>query len=587
MNLSILKILFISVLAHSISFSQTKREIFTTEFEKSDFLRTSNYQTTLDYFNLIASETPYVQLFDFGQSPEGRTLTSVVVSKDKNFHPAPLINRKKPLIFIINGIHSGEIEGKEASMLLLREMLITGEKEDYLDYADLLIIPVFNVDGHERFSPYNRINQVGPEEMGWRTTSHNLNLNRDWMKADAPEMQALLQLFSTWNPDFFIDNHTTNGADYQYTVTYAIEKEGNMYPPLSLWVKNRYLPYMESFMNESNYLIFPYVNFRDWQTGLESGIIEGTFSPRFSNGYSAARNTPGLLIETHMLKSFKERVFSTKKMIESVIHLLKEDNKKLLDLRREAAENWTETYGKGDRWFPINLKLTDNFKEINFKGVEAIYDSSVISGGVRKTYTGKPVDITVKFYNEVIVTDSVKAPAAYIIPREWSVIAERLKLHGIIVEELSSPFSGTVTRYKFDSVTFAKTPYEGRQRVNFSSETYTENYTAPAGSYIVKCPQPEIGLILHLLEPKGDDSFVRWGFFNSIFEPKEYFENYVMEKLAPDLLASDPQLLKDFEERLNKDEEFRKSPGARLKFIYERSPYFDKRLNVYPVVRIE
>src|SRR5690606_39622609 len=216
---------------------------WTTKFERSDFLETARYNESINYFKQLADHSEYAELITFGVSPQGRDLKCIIVSKDKAFTPADAKKTGKPVILLINGIHSGEIEGKDASMILLREILITKEKDKMLDDVILLIVPIFNVDGHERAGKYNRINQNGPVEMGWRTTAQNLNLNRDWMKADAPEMKAMLKLFSAWLPDFFIDSHTTDGADYQYTITYSIETEQDVYEGTSEFNK-KYISYM-------------------------------------------------------------------------------------------------------------------------------------------------------------------------------------------------------------------------------------------------------------------------------------------------------------------------------------------------------
>ncbi|MBK6913415.1 MAG: hypothetical protein IPH11_07040 [Ignavibacteriales bacterium] len=217
-----------------------------THFENSNFLESPNYSDTIKYFQKFEVESPYAKLLTIGISPQRREIKLLVISKGNEFTPEEAAKSSKAVVLIQNGIHPGEIEGKDACMLLLREILITKEKEYLLDNIILLIIPVFNVDGHERLSYYNRPNQNGPKEMGWRTTSQNLNLNRDYMKADTPEMRSWLKMFSAWLPDFMIDNHTTNGADYQYHVTYGIEKFQNVHPLLSTFVKKKYLPFLSS-----------------------------------------------------------------------------------------------------------------------------------------------------------------------------------------------------------------------------------------------------------------------------------------------------------------------------------------------------
>ncbi len=559
---------------------------WTTKFERSDFLETARYDESINYFKQLADHSEYAELITFGVSPQGRDLKCIIVSKDKAFTPADAKKTGKPVILLINGIHSGEIEGKDASMILLREILITKEKDKMLDDVILLIVPIFNVDGHERAGKYNRINQNGPVEMGWRTTAQNLNLNRDWMKADAPEMKAMLKLFSAWLPDFFIDSHTTDGADYQYTITYSIETEQDVYEGTSEFNK-KYISYMEEELEKSGYLSYSYVYFMDWQKGFESGLAGGIASPRFSHSYAAIQNRPGLLIETHMLKPYKERVFSTKKVIETIIEFTSKHADELINLNKEADEKTIKKYLDEKEFYPLNFSITDKSTTEKIKGKAYTKMPSEISGKEKIVYSNRDTVFDVQFYNDVFVKDSVQAPQFYLIPGEWKEIVERMKLHGIEAEELNAPAEFNITRYKFNNVKYDSASFEGRNRVNFEIESYTETVTMPAGTYKVNTNQRTIGVILHLLEPLGEDSFLKWGFFNSIFEMKEYYEDYVMEKTAEEMLRKDPELKKEFEQKLKSDENFRNDPDERLKFFYVRSPYFDKNYCVYPIMRIE
>ncbi len=574
------------VFPSKILFSQSSNSNkWTTEFERSGYLVTETYAQTVEYFNKLADASPYAKMITFGVSPQGRKLYCLVVSKDKTFTPESAKKNGKPVILIENGIHSGEIEGKDASMLLLREILITKGKENLIDNCALLIVPIFNVDGHERFGKYNRINQNGPENMGWRTTAQNLNLNRDWTKADAPEMQAMLKLFSDWLPDFFVDTHTTDGADYQYTITYAMEKFGNIYGGTSQWIKNDFIPFMERKVEDAGFLIAPYLSFRDHD--VSKGIVDWAATPRFSQGYAAIQNRPGLLVETHMLKPYKDRVFSTKALLNSVIEYVNMHPRQLIDLNKKADENSIDSLAKGKQYLALSFRTTDVSKNFLFKGIKYNIDSSEISGGEKITYTGEKFEKEVPYYEDIEVRDSVLLPKEYLIPREWENIIERMKLHGIKVDVLSKAKKFIVTKYKFTSVEFVKVPYEGRQTINCDYDEYKDTVLVPAGTFIVKTNQRTARVIGNLLEPKGGDSFLRWGFFNTIFERTEYFESYVMEKVAAKMIKDSPELQKKFEEKLKSDPEFAKSPRSRLNFFYERSPYYDKEYKVYPVMRVD
>lgn len=558
-----------------------------TKFEKSGFVSTADYSETMEYFQNLVDNSEYAKLLSFGVSPQGRELKCIVVSKDKVFTPNEIKRLNKPIVFIINGIHAGEIEGKDASKILLREILVTKEKEYLIDNVVLMVVPIFSVDGHERKSKYNRINQDGPEEMGWRTTSQGYNLNREWMKADAPEMQYMLKLISEWDPDFIIDNHTTNGADYQYTVTYQVERFANIYPETVQWLKKKFVPHLIKNVEEQGYLMFPYVALRNWREGLEAGISDWASLPRLSTGYFALQNRPSLLVETHMIKPYKERVYSTLKVLETTLDFVNKNSTELIKLNKEADEKTIKQFHINRGFLPVSFNTSDKFDEVKFKGIEYFYEDSEISGSKKIVYTGKPKNMIVKFYNDVYVQDSVKTAKGYYIPAEWKIIVERLKLHGVEVSVVTDPVKSEVTRYKFKNVRMNNVSNEGRQRVSFEYDTYKEKVIIPSGTYFVSTNQRTVRIITHLLEPKSPDSFVQWGFMNQIFEQKEYFENYVMEPMAEQMLDNDPGLKKEFEQKLAQDESFRNNPYERLNFFYKRSPYWDQQLNLYPIMKYE
>ena len=574
------------LLMFSSSFSQDKND-WQTYFEKSGYLETPRYAETMEYFRKLADYSDVAEMIKFGVSPQGRDLNCLVVSNDKAFSTEDAKATGKPVILIINGIHSGEIEGKDASMILLREILVTKEKEKMLDNVILLVIPVFSVDGHERFGKYNRINQNGPEEMGWRTTAQNLNLNRDWMKADAPEMKAMLKLFSSWLPDFVIDNHTTDGADYQYVITFGIEYFKNSYSETELMLRSKFAPFLYEKMNQTGFLSHGYVWLKDWVKGLDSGITEGPGAPRFSTGYAAIQNRPALLVETHMLKPYKERVFSTKVAMEAVIEFCSDNKVEIIELNGKADRNSIINLLEKKEKLPVGFKVSGKSVKTPFKGVKYYKEKSEISGAEKIVYTEEKENLVLDLFNDVQIVKEVSVPNLYIIPSEWSLIVERMRLHGVKVDTLKEDKIFDVKRYRFSDIKFEEKPFEGRNRVSFTINEYYEKRKIPAGSYIVSTDQRTIKVIVNLLEPEAEDSFIKWGFFNAIFEQKEYFEAYVMEKISQEMIKKDPQLKKEFDEKLSLDEKFKNDPNARLNFFYERSPYYDSQLNVYPVMKVE
>lgn len=577
-----LLLVFLSPVSHSQVSSNDK---WLTVFEKSGFVSTADYNETMSYFRMFERNFKEAKMQVFGKSPQGRDLNYITISKEGYFTPEQARKAGKAVVFIVNGIHSGEIEGKDACMLLLRDIHVSKEKYSLLDKAVFVIVPILSVDGHERKSKYNRINQNGPQEMGWRTTAQNLNLNRDWVKADAPEMQAMLKLFTYWMPDFFIDTHTTDGADYQYTVTYGLDKFQNLYSGLAGIVKQELIPHLVKRVEEQGFLISPYVGFRAGQP--DSGMVDWPSTPRFSNGYATVQNRIGLLVETHMMKPYKERVFATKAILVAALEFVNQNNREIIKMNEEADQRTIEIYGKGNSSLPLIFRVNNKATKFLYKGIEAVKESSIVSGSEKIVYIGRKYEKEIPYYNDVDVTDSVKLPYAYIVPPEYSLLAERLALHGVEYELLKQDIEVNVTKYRFKNIKFNPSPYEGRQPVTCGYDSYTEKTILKKGSFIIKPVQRTLKIITMALEPKSGDSFLRWGFMNAIFENKEYFEDYVMEKVALEMLAKDKELAAEFNKKLSEDEKFRNDPDARLNFFYERSPYYDKQKNVYPVVRIE
>jgi hypothetical protein len=584
-----IKIFIVLLLFTSITFSQSDNK-WVTKFEKSGYISTSSYDETINYFQNLADQSEYATLFNFGVSPQGRNLKYLLVTKENINQNKPdelsqKVELKKATILIINGIHSGEIEGKDASMILLRDILITKEKEYLLDNINLIVVPIFSVDGHERKNKFNRINQNGPEEMGWRTTAQNFNLNRDWMKADAPEMQGMLRLFNKYLPDFVIDTHTTDGADYQYTVTYQVEKFSNIYSGLGNFLKNNFVPYLEKNVEQKGFLIFPYVGFRNWEKLEDIKFYNWASGPRLSTGYFALQNCPSLLIETHMIKPYKERVYATIAVLEATLQFVSENANQIKKLRNEADEY--SAYQLTKYSLPLSFISTDEFEEILFKGYDYYLEKSEISGAMKIVYTNDPKEILVKYYRNVTANDSIDIASGYLIPKEYDFLLDRIKLHGIDYSMLKNDTPMVVTRYKFKDVKFAETSNESRQQVKFIYDTYSEEKIIPAGTILIRTNQRTSRIITKLLEPKSSDSFVQWGFMNQIFEQKEYFEDYVMEKIAEEMLIKDSELKKEFEQKLNEDESFRNNSYERLNFFYKKSPYWDNQLNLYPIMRVE
>lgn len=558
-----------------------------TDFEASGGTRTPRYAETIAYCKRLAIASPWVHYTSFGTSPQGRDLPLVILSRDRAFDPASAARTGKAIILVQSCIHAGEPDGKDASLMLMRDIAVTKTRSRLLDHAILLFVPIFNVDGHERFGPYNRINQNGPEEAGWRVNAQNLNLNRDFMKADTPEMRAMLRLFSAWLPDLFVDCHVTDGMDFQYDVTYGVEYAANVERVLAGWLTQTLIPGMLPHVEASGHKIFYYVSARE-DNDLSKGLVGDAASPRFSTGYAAVQNRPSLFIETHMLKPYKMRVEATYAVLEGIIQTV---NGSYAELKRvaKAADEQTIEAGKSynpAKALPLKLKVGDNYVMKDFLGIRSKTEPSAISGGMKTVYTGEPIKTTIPYYEEMVVTDSVSIPLAYLIPDEWTSVTDVIHAHGIRMDTLARDVSVEVESYRFTDASWRSRPYEGRHPASYKVETLRERRTYHAGSLVVPMDQRAAKVAMHLLEPAGPDALVSWGFFDAIFEQKEYAEEYVMERVGAEMLERSPSLRKEFNDKIRSDSAFAASPNARLSWLYRRSAWGDPLLNMYPVGRV-
>jgi len=554
--------------------------------EQTDYHKTWSYADTIAYCQKLDKASDKIVYKSIGKSNQGRDIPLVIASEDGAFTPEAARKKGKAVIFIQAGIHPGEIDGKDAGLALLRDAVITKTLPNLLKDVVILYVPIYSVDGHENFNPYMRINQNGPDEMGFRGNANYLNLNRDYMKADAPETRAWLGLWNEWNPDFFIDCHVTDGADFQYNVTYEYAHFQEVSPLLKNWMDEHFdgkvVPKIES---EGNILTH-YVEFAGRE--VTGGIATFIATPRFATGYTPLRNRNGLLIETHSLKSYRSRVRGTYDTLRYTIEEIAATKASLLDANKKVDEETVErgkTYDP-NRQYPLTLAVTDKSTPLAFKGVEYKIEDSAISGGRMITYGTAPLNITIPRFDEGKVVTSVDPPLYYIVPVEWADVINVLKIHGVKLDTLKKPLTIEVESYKLTQPKWATASFEGRINVTCKPERIKETRTFPVGSIVVPMAQEAADVAIHLLEPAGPDSFVTWGFFNAVFEQKEYGEGYVIEKLAREMLAKDPNLQKEFDERL-KDPNFAKNPRARLNFFYEHSPYFlNQKVGIYPVGRI-
>ncbi len=553
-----------------------------TIFESSGGRKTPTYEETMAWFDELAAASDLIQVSSFGTSPQGRSLPLIIADGLRRFDPVQHQDRQDEVVLLVQAcIHAGESCGKDAGMLLLRE-LVTDQRAtaELLDKVTLLFIPIFNVDGHERFGPHNRINQNGPDEMGWRVTATNQNLNRDFLKADTLEMRQWLRLYQEWLPDFLIDIHSTDGADYQYAITYGLETHGNMDAGLTDWT-SEYSDAMNDAMKGAGYPMAPYVSFKQ-RHDPRSGLATWAAGPRFSQGYAAIQNRPGLLIETHMLKDYPTRVDAAHRLVlETMSHL----NREAGALRRlvRAADNDVASPAFREKPFPLSFKLTENHRAFEFLGVSYEMVKSEITGGDWFRFSHQPETMSIEFYDELVPNITAQLPEAYLVPPEWTVIIDRLQMHGIQFSRLAEPTEVEVRSWRLHGAKWREKPYEGHHPVSFEMDPLVEKRVFPTGTVVVDMNQRAARVVAHLLEPQAPDSMVRWGYLDAVFERIEYVESYVIEDMIREMVIDNPGLLLELEEMKESDPDFAADPWAIRYWFYEKTPYYDEKVGVYPV----
>jgi len=573
-----------------------------TPAEMANYRTTPDYATTVEYLERIATAYPgKAHIEDFGKTGEGRDLKIVVASKDGLFDPDRIHASGRTILLVQNSIHAGEMDGKDACLALLRDIVQDRDRAKLLENVVLVFIPVYNIDGHERRSAHSRINQNGPELAGWRANATNLNLNRDYMKADAPETRAFLRMFHRWMPDFFVDDHVTDGADFQYDVTFDIDATADVHPPTAKWIRDSVTPELARRVNAAGHLAFPNTIFLNDDTDPSQGLAFHDNPPRFSTGLMILENRPGLLVELHMLKDYKTRVTGNYEILRSLLEILNESAAALVALNREAdlsAANLGSN-GKHGEAFPLCLEKSGETSRVEFLGYESTRFPSEVSGAPAARHSSKPWNTTLPMQTGAKVALSVRPPAGYIIPPQWTSVIDVLAAHGVTFQHLTKEWTGEVERYRCSGMRWPGKPFEGRFPIlragnveraigEFGTCTLTvETVTYRVGSVVVPLSQRLSKIAIHWLEPAAPDSALRWGFFAPIFEQKETGEAYVLEKLAPEELAKNPGLKAEFDRRVRTDPHFASDPTARLEFFYDRSPWWRaQRVGEYPVGRL-
>ena len=544
-----------------------------TPAELNGLVDSPDHQATMVYLRKLAESSSELRLEVIGKSPQGRDIVLVKASRQPD-----LVGKSgRPTLLVQAGIHSGEIDGKDAGLMLLRD-IVHGGKASLLDNVDLLFIPIFSVDAHERRSSHNRMNQRGPVQQGWRATAQNLNLNRDYAKADALEMQALIRTLNQYNPDLYIDVHVTDGEDYQYDITYGFnEAFAAVSANASSWLSSVYRPSIDQALAAQGHIPGPLVFGVD-PMDFSKGISNAPSTPRFSIGYGDVRHLPSILIENHSLKPFKQRVLGTYVLLEQTLKLLSEQGK-VLQLAKKADEN-----ARPQRQV-LKYKTAEQPETMAFKGISYEIAQSDILKGPYVKWTGQPKNYTeLPVWVDKVPVIEVEVPKAYWIPPQYQDVIARLKLHGVQLSEIKTAKTLSLQQLTARTPEFGKVPFEGRFMVSASFDASWLDYMLPVGSVRVSTDQPLGALAVALLQPEAPDSFFSWGFFHGMFQRTEYFENYALLPWIEQQLKTDAKLKAEFEAAVKADPVLQKDGDARVQWFYQRSPFYDVTYLKYPVL---
>jgi hypothetical protein len=559
----------------------------TTLSERSGFLKTGRYDEVIALCDAFAQRyRDAVRCIEFGTTPEGRPMKALVATRTGAMTPEDAREKGVPVLLVQGGIHAGEIDGKDAGFQALRQVLDGEAAPGALDRQVLLFVPVFNIDGHERFGAWNRPNQRGPEQMGWRTTAQNYNLNRDYMKADAPEMQAMLALIDAWDPLAYVDLHVTDGAKFEHDM--SIQVEPVHAGDVALREAGRALRtgVVADLAREGSLPLVFYPSFVEGDNP-QSGFVDSVPPPRFSHGYMQLRNRIAMLVETHSWKDYPTRVRITRNTIVSVLEHVARDGGDWLKVAHAADARAAKLAGKP---VPLDYVASDKVRTIDFRGYEYTRTPSDISGALMTRYDdSKPQIWKLPLRDEIVPGRSVVAPkGGYLVPVAYAPwLGEKLRQQGIEFRTLAKPLrKAKLEAFRADKTAFAADSVEGHQRLTLEGGWKAEARDLEAGALFVPIAQAKARLVMALLEPQAPDALAAWGEFNNSFERKEYMEAYVAEDVARAMLAKDRKLKAAFEQKLKDDPAFAKDPAARLEFFARRHSSWDERFNLYPVLRI-
>ena len=578
-------LLFLIIVSCSEKSNQNKDNTpeidFTTVFEKSEGLETATYHETIQYYKDLADRYSEISIREIGDTDSGKPLHIVTLNMNGSGDNFENLHQDNRILFINNGIHPGESDGIDATMMLYRD-LVQGKIEAPKNTV-IVTIPIYNVGGSLNRNSTTRTNQNGPKEYGFRGNARNYDLNRDFIKADTKNARTFAQIFHLVQPDVFIDNHVSNGADYQYTLTHLFTQHNKLGGDMGNYIHTKLMPQLEQKLEAKSWDITPYVNL--FNRIPESGFTQFLDSPRYSTGYTTLFNTFGMMIETHMLKTYKQRVEGTYELMKSMIEITEEQGDNIATLRKEQSNLWSAGKSYPLTWTVDTTKTTT----LNFKGYEGEMIPSELTGAKRLKYDqSKPFTKDITYQNYYRAMDSVVIPKAYVIPQGWHNVIDLLTLNNVEFTKLKNDTTFTVESYKIANYETRKSPYEGHYaHYNTKVKSSAEKLSFKKGDYLISTDQKALRYLLETLEPTAPDSFFNWNFFDTILQQKEGFSPYVWEDKAQQFLKENPKLQIEYNVKISYDEDFANNWYAQLDWIYKQSKHYEKSHIQYPVYRLK
>lgn len=573
---------FISLLPFFLSSGFLFSQKIITKFEKSGGTQTPTYFEIIDWWQKLDAASGKVKMLTMGMTDAGYPLHLVVVSNNGDANFDNIRKKNKRIILINNGIHPGEPDGIDASMLLARD--IAENRYTIPNNIELAIVPVYNIGGCLDRSADYRVDQEGPEEFGFRGNSQNLDLNRDFIKCDSKDARAFTEIFHLTDPDVFVDNHVSDGADYQHIMTLICTQHDKLGGSMGDFMNKQFEPGLYALMKEKGYDLVPYVNDFD-ETPEKSGWSEFFDSPRYSSGYAALWQCFSFIPETHMLKPYKQRVNATYALMKSFIEFTDKNGDKIKQLRDEARKEV-----KSFTSFPVSWKMdTAGYKEIIYKGYEAGHKLSEVSGLPRLYYDRtKPFETKVKLFNSFPPVKFIEKPKAYLIPQGWWKVIDLLKLNKVSMRELKRDTTIDVEVYKIENYKSSPRQYEMHHlNSDVKISTTVKKMGFKKGDWYIPMDQVANRFLIETLEPETSDSYFAWNFFDAVLGQKEGYSAYHFEDIATEYLKKNEALQKELEQKKSMDSSFAKSARAQLNFIFQNSPWFEPAYLRYPVYRVK